>query len=166
MDVRQCPSRLVQEVDMPPGLLFGEGAVACCPWARRVLLEQEIRCRQSTMWWLTPGFWCSARAWGRDCCDCLKKRKKEESQHLMHDGPQTMQGDDATKTQDSRRSIVDVPKFDMTRGSNEELIPVDSPGSEVEFEESIAVRRQPKFRRKNSQMFWTFEQQCCEQHIG
>ena len=27
-------------------------------WARRVLLEQETRCRQ----WLTPGFWCRARA--------------------------------------------------------------------------------------------------------
>ena len=25
-DVRQCPSRLVQEMDMPPGLLFGEGS--------------------------------------------------------------------------------------------------------------------------------------------
>ena len=25
-DVEQCPSRLVSEVDMPPGLLFGEGS--------------------------------------------------------------------------------------------------------------------------------------------
>ena len=39
----------------------------------------------------------------------------------------------------SRRSIVDVPEFDLTRGnSDEELVPLDSPGSEVEFEESIA----------------------------
>ena len=66
----------------------------------------------------------------------------EESQHMLHDGPQTAvptQGDSDTETQDSRRSIVDVPEFDLTRGdSDEELIPVDSPGSEVEFEESIA----------------------------
>ena len=49
------------------------------------------------------------------------------------------QGDSDTQTQDSRRSIVDVLEFDLTRGdSDEELIPVDSPGSEVEFEESIA----------------------------
>ena len=25
-DVRQCPSRLVSEVDVPPGFLFGEGS--------------------------------------------------------------------------------------------------------------------------------------------
>ena len=42
-------------------------------------------------------------------------------------------------TQDSRWSVVDVLEFDMSRGSDEELIPVDSPGSEVEFGESIAA---------------------------
>ena len=66
----------------------------------------------------------------------------EESLHMLHDSPpaavQTTQGDSDTETQDSRRSIVDVPEFDFTRGSDEEVIPFDSPGSEVEFEESIA----------------------------
>ena len=31
-------------------------------WAKRVLPVRETRCRQSTRWWLTPGFWCSALA--------------------------------------------------------------------------------------------------------
>ena len=49
-------------------------------WARRVLLEQEIRCRQSTMWWLTPGFLCSARALVGDVTvtvpfSCVKKER-------------------------------------------------------------------------------------------
>ena len=35
--------------------------------------------------------------------------------------------------------IVDALEFDLTRGdSDEELVPLDSPGSEVEFEESVA----------------------------
>ena len=73
-----------------------------------------------------------------------------------------------TETQDSRRSIVDVPEFDLIRGdSDEELIPVDSPGSEVEFEESIAGEEEaaPVSEEEFPRCF-TFEQQCCEQHSG
>ena len=51
-DVRQCPSCLVQEVDMPLGLLFGEGG----------LFPSRQGGFSWRMWWLTPGFWCSARA--------------------------------------------------------------------------------------------------------
>ena len=48
-------------------------------WARRVFMEQEIRCRQSTMWWLTPGFWCSARALVGDVTVTVPLRKKKTS---------------------------------------------------------------------------------------
>ena len=48
--------------------------------------------------------------------------------------PQQSPRDSDTETQDSFRSIVDVHEFDVTRGdSDEKFVPLDSPGSEVEF---------------------------------
>ena len=76
------------------------------------------------------------------CSHAWRVLQQKSPQHTLHDGPPaavTTQWDSDTETQDSRRSIVDALEFDLTRGdSDEELVPLDSPGSEVEFEESVA----------------------------
>ena len=88
------------------------------------------------------------------CSHAWRVLQPEESSTccMMAHPQQSPPWDSDTETQDSRRSIVDVPEFDLTRGdSDEELVRLDSPGS---------------LRNQLLVMSQTFEQQCGEQHSG